>query len=57
METLDQNEEHGRVKTGRRRAWAKALVRPQTLKMAAAVGKWIILVLKLVHATIRIFRD
>lgn len=57
METLDQNEERGRVKTERRRRWAKALVRPQTVKTVAAVGRWIVTILKLIYAIVRVFRD
>ena len=57
METLDQNGEHGRVKTERRRRWATALVRPQTVKTVAAVGRWVVMILKLIYAIVRVFRD
>lgn len=55
METLDQNGERGRAKTGQRRRWAKVLIRPRTLKLVIGVGRWTIRVLQLVHAILKVF--
>ena len=57
METLEPNRERGRVKTGRRRNWAKGLIRPQTLKMVIAVGRWTLRVLQLIDTIVRVFRN
>lgn len=57
MATLGPNRERGRVKTGRRRSWAKPLIRPQTLKLVIEVGRWIVQVLQLIWAIVRIFRN
>ena len=57
METLEPNRERGRVKKEQRRNWAKALIRPQTLKMIIAFGRWTLCVLQLVDTIIKVFRQ
>lgn len=57
MATLEPNGERGRVKTGRRRKWAKPLVRPQTLKLVIEIGRWIVQILQLVWTIIKVFRN
>lgn len=57
MSPLEPNRERGRVKTGQRRKWAKPLVRPQTLKLVIEVGRWIVQILQLVWAIIKVFRN
>lgn len=57
MATLEPNGERGRVKTGRRRRWAKPLIRPQTMKLVIEIGKWILQILQLVEAIIKVFRN
>ncbi len=56
METLEPNRERGRVKKEQRRSWAKALIRPQTLKMIIAFGRWTLRILQLVDTIIKVFR-
>lgn len=57
MATLEPNGERGRVKTGRRRKWAKPLIRPQTVKVVIEIGKWIVQILQLVETIIKVFRN
>ena len=57
MSQLDLNGERRRKKLSKRRRWAKPLIRPQTLKMVFAIGRWIAQLLGFALAVIRFFRE
>lgn len=57
MSQLDLNGERRRKKLNKRRRWARPLIRPQTLKMVFAIGRWIAKILGLALAVIKFFRE
>jgi hypothetical protein len=56
METLDPNGERGRSKPRKRRTWADALMRPQTVKVLLFVLAALVKLTDLTHGLIEIFR-
>jgi len=57
MATLDPNGERGRSKPQKRRNWADALMRPQTVKILLSVLSVAAKLAQLIHDIIKIFRQ
>ncbi len=57
MDSSDFNEERRRTEPKNRVGWAKALIRPGTLKVLIAVGQLIAVLLRLVLEVIHSFRE
>lgn len=57
MDSSDFNEERRRTEPSKRSRWAKALIRPQTLKVLIAVGQLGAVLLRLLLEVVRSFRE
>lgn len=57
MDSSDINEEQRRTEPKKRAGWAKALIRPGTLKVLIAVGQLVAAMLRLVLEVIHSFRE
>ena len=57
MDSSDFNEERRRTEPSKRSGWAKALIRPRTLKVLIVVGQFAAIVVRLVLEVIHPFRE
>jgi hypothetical protein len=57
MNSSDFNEEQRRTEPRKRSGWAKALIRPRTLKVLIAVGQLTAVALRLVFEAIHSLRE
>lgn len=57
METLDPNEERGRLGPSKRQSWASALVKPRTVKTLLLVLSVVDKIVSLAHKISKIFEN
>lgn len=57
METLEPNGERGRSEPQKRRGWASALMRPQTVKVLLSWLAALLSAIRVFHEIIKIFRQ